>query len=94
MARHRTMESLMPPCPMRFATERNWLRDAPCNGKDVIGLASIKIEDDKTLRRGDLFANKGGFEVVNRVENGQPSFSAAGNTVRSQFAKLPVIASQ
>ena len=29
MARHRTMESLMPPCPMRFATERNWLRDAP-----------------------------------------------------------------
>ena len=28
-ARHRRMESLIPPCPTRFATGKNWLRDAP-----------------------------------------------------------------
>jgi Protein of unknown function (DUF2865) len=80
--------------PNAFRYRKELVAGCTCNGKDVIGLASVNIEDDKTLRRGDLFANKGGFEVVNRVENGQPRFSAAGNTVRSQFAKLPVIASQ
>lgn len=80
--------------PNAFRYRKELVAGCTCNGKDVIGLASIRIENDKTLRRGDLFANKGGFEVVSRVESGQPSFSAAGNTVRSQFAKLPLIASQ
>ena len=80
--------------PNAFRYRKELVAGCTCTGKDVIGLASIKIEDDKTLRRGDLFANKGGFEVVSRVESGQPSFSAAGNAVRSQFAKLPLIASQ
>lgn len=80
--------------PNAFRYRKELVPGCTCNGKDVIGLASIKIEDDKTLRRGDLVANKGGFEVVNRAGNGQASFSAASDTVRKQFAKLPVIASE
>jgi hypothetical protein len=80
--------------PNAFRYRKELVPGCTCNGKDVIGLASIKIEDDKTLRRGDLVANKGGFEVVDRVGNGQASFSAASDTVRKQFAKLPVIAAE
>ena len=80
--------------PNAFRYRKELVPGCTCNGKDVVGLASVKIEDDKTLRRGDLVANKGGFEVVNRAGNGQASFSAASDTVRKQFAKLPVIASE
>jgi hypothetical protein len=80
--------------PNAFRYRKELVPGCTCNGKDVIGLASIKIEDDKTLRRGDLVANKGGFESVSRAGNGQASFSAASDTVRNQFAKLPVIASE
>ena len=80
--------------PNAFRYRKELVPGCTCNGKDVVGLASIKIEDDKTLRRGDLVANKGGFEAVSRAGNGQASFSAASDTVRKQFAKLPVIASE
>jgi hypothetical protein len=80
--------------PNAFRYRKELVPGCTCNGKDVIGLASVKIEDDKTLRRGDLVANKGGFEVVSREGNGQASFSAASDTVRKQFARLPVIASE
>jgi hypothetical protein len=47
--------------PNAFRYRKELVAGCTCNGKDVIGLASVKIEDDKTLRRGDLFANKGGL---------------------------------
>jgi len=80
--------------PNAFRYRKELVPGCTCNGKDVVGLASVKLEDDKTLRRGDLVANKGGFEVVSRAGNGQASFSAASDTVRKQFARLPVIASE
>ena len=38
--------------PNAFRYRKELVAGCTCTGKDVIGLASIKIEDDKTLRRG------------------------------------------
>jgi len=60
----------------------------------VIGLASIKGEDDKTLRRADMVATENGLEVVNTVSDGRPGFAAASTSVRNRFDRRPVVASQ
>lgn len=48
-----------------------------CNGADVLGLASIKPENDRTLRSGDIVASHDGFKVVRSVSNGSPKLAAA-----------------
>jgi len=35
-----------------------------CNGKDQLGLAPVKIEDDPTLRKGDIVAGEGRTAVA------------------------------
>ena len=65
-----------------------------CNGKDVIGLASIKPENDKTLRQGDLVASAHGFKVVSSSSESTPKFAAASNADINQFALPPVLASR
>jgi hypothetical protein len=50
--------------PDAFRYRRELVPGCTCNGKDVIGLAQIKIEDDRTIRRGDMIASKDGLEVV------------------------------
>ncbi len=47
-----------------------------CNGKSSVGLASVKIEDDPTLRKGDLVASDVGLQVATR------SFDRKGEPVR------------
>ena len=37
-----------------------------CNGGDQFGLAPVKIEDDPTLRRGDIVAGENGLVVASR----------------------------
>lgn len=63
-----------------------------CNGKDVIGLASIKIENDETLRQGDIVASHDGFRVVRSLSGGQPKFAAASKAVTGRYARPPVLA--
>ena len=65
-----------------------------CNGKDVIGLASIKPENDRTLRQGDLVASAHGFKVVSSSSESTPKFAAASNADIKQFALPPVLASR
>ena len=61
-----------------------------CNGKSNAGLASVKIEDDSTLRKGDLVASDAGLHVATR------SFDRKGEPVRlSQTVRsIRVMASQ
>jgi hypothetical protein len=80
--------------PNAFRYRKELVAGCTCNGKDMIGLASIKAEDDKTLRRGDVVATKDGLEVVNSVSDGRPSFAAASTSVRNRFDRPPVIVSQ
>jgi hypothetical protein len=79
--------------PNAFRYRKELVSGCTCNGKDMIGLASISIKDDKTLRRGDIVVNGTGLEVVNRIEDGHLSFAKASATTRSKYERFPVLAS-
>ena len=51
---------------MRFAIATRLVAGCTCNGKDQIGLAPVKIEDDPTLRKGDIVAGANGLVVAGR----------------------------
>ena len=53
------------PNAFRYRTEL--VAGCTCNGKDQIGLAPVKIDDDPTLRKGDIVAGEGGLVVANRA---------------------------
>ena len=68
-----------------------------CNGKDPIGLASVKIEDDPTLRKGDIVAGENGLAVVGRgadKRGASLNFSPASDRIRAKYQRVPVVASE
>lgn len=67
-----------------------------CNGKDLIGLASIKIEDDPTLRKGDIVAGATGLMVAGRsADRGKASVNLTPATVslRARYERGLLVAS-
>jgi hypothetical protein len=68
-----------------------------CNGKDSVGLAEVKIEDDPTLRRGDIVAGPDGLMVAGRSADRRGAsldLSPAPDSIRSHYRRVPVVASQ
>lgn len=67
-----------------------------CNGKDQFGLAPVKIENDATLRKGDVVAGADGLVVVNRTagKRAELNFSPAPQSIQSRYQYAPVIASE
>ena len=68
-----------------------------CNGKDQIGLAPVKIENDPTLRKGDIVAGENGLLVAGRSADKRGAalnFSPASERVRAKYARMPVVASE
>jgi len=68
-----------------------------CNGKDQIGLAPVKIEDDPTLRKGDIVAGSNGLVVAGRGADRRGaslSLSPASEAVRARYQRVPVLASE
>lgn len=68
-----------------------------CNGKDHFGLAKVDIKKDPTVRKGDIIADASGLMVAGRnaeVGQGRVKLSRLSATLRNQFEKLPVVASQ
>ena len=53
--------------PNAFRYRNELVAGCTCNGKDQIGLAPVKIENDPTLRKGDLVAGADGLMVAGRV---------------------------
>ena len=47
--------------PNAFRYRNELVAGCTCNGKDQIGLAPVKIENDPTLRRGDIVAGATGW---------------------------------
>lgn len=79
--------------PNAFRYRKELVSGCTCNGKDVVGLASVSIKDDKTLHRGDIVAGPAGLQVVNRAEEGHLSFAKASAATRSRY-RFPVLASE
>ena len=82
--------------PNAFRFRKEIVAGCTCNGKDQIGLATIKIEDDPTLHRGDIVAGDDNLVVVNRSADDRRratvDFSPLPNSVRARFARTPVVA--
>ena len=52
--------------PNAFRYRSELVAGCTCNGKDQIGLAPVKIENDPTLRKGDIVAGANGLMVAGR----------------------------
>ncbi|WP_024517587.1 DUF2865 domain-containing protein [Bradyrhizobium sp. Tv2a-2] len=64
-----------------------------CNGKDPAGLASIPVDNDPTLRKGDLVAGRKGLEVATRdASRGAANFTPLPQSARARYRNLPVVA--
>ena len=80
--------------PNAFRYRNELVAGCTCNGKDQIGLASVKIEDDPTLRKGDIVAGADGLMVAGRGADRRGAslnFSPASESLR---ARVPVVASE
>jgi len=81
--------------PNAFRYRNEIVTGCTCNGKDQIGLAPVKIEDDPTLRKGDVVAGANGLLVAGRSADrrgAELNFSPASERVRSKYEHLPVLA--
>ena len=71
-----------------------------CNGRDQIGLAPVKIEDDPTLRKGDIVAGEEGLKVANQnagrsgAKHAELNFSPASPALQARFQRVPVVAAE
>ena len=81
--------------PNAFRYRNELVAGCTCNGKDQIGLAPVKVEDDPTLRKGDIVAGEGGLFVAGRSSDKRGAalnFSPASDKVRAKYERVPVVA--
>ncbi len=77
--------------PNAFRYRNEMVAGCTCNGKDQVGLAPIRIEDDPTRRSGDIVAGpNGGAGRDKRSEsvNSSPLTKSAG----ARLTQVPVMA--
>jgi hypothetical protein len=80
--------------PNAFRYRNELVAGCTCNGKDQIGLAPVRIENDPTLRKGDLVAGTDGLMVAGHAADKRGAslnFSPASESLR---ARVPVVASE
>lgn len=81
--------------PNAFRYRNELVSSCTCNGKDPTGLAQVKIEDDPTLRKGDIVAGQNGLLVAGRSgdkRGAELNFSPASEKVRAKYGRVPVVA--
>jgi hypothetical protein len=81
--------------PNAFRYRNEMVAGCTCNGKDQIGLAPVKLENDPTLRKGDIVAGESGLVVANRgadKRGASLNFSPASDRVQARYQRLPVLA--
>jgi uncharacterized protein DUF2865 len=83
--------------PNAFRYRNELVAGCTCNGTDQIGLAPVKIENDPTLRKGDIVAGRDGLMVVGRgadKRGASLNFSPAPERLRARYQRVPVVASE
>ena len=81
------------PNAFRYRTEI--VPGCTCNGKDSTGLAAVKIEDDPTLRKGDIVAGQNGLAIVGRgadKRGASLNFTPASERIKARYQRMPVVA--
>jgi Protein of unknown function (DUF2865) len=83
--------------PNAFRYRNELVAGCTCNGKDQLGLAPVKIEDDPTLRKGDIVAGANGLAVASRAADRRGAslnFSPASAQLRAKYQRVPVVAAE
>jgi hypothetical protein len=82
--------------PNAFRYRDELVAGCTCNGKDPGGLARVDIEDDHTLRKGDIVAGDDGLMVAGRVgrRSSTVNFSPASPQLQARFLRVPVVAAE
>lgn len=80
--------------PNAFKYRNEIVAGCTCNGKDQFGLAQVKIEDDPTLRKGDIVAGADGLKSVTRTEKRGASLNMTPvpDKIAAKFERMPVVA--
>src|ERR1700704_1020858 len=81
--------------PNAFRYRNELVAGCTCNGKDPLGLAQVKIEDDPTLRKGDIVAGENGLAIVGRGADKRGAalnFSPASERIKARYQRAPVVA--
>ena len=83
--------------PNAFRYRNEIVAGCTCNGKDPVGLARLKIEDDPTLRKGDIVASTDRLMTVGRGADRRGAalnFSPAPQRISARYQRLPLVASE
>jgi hypothetical protein len=83
--------------PNAFRYRNELVAGCTCNGKDQTGLAPVKIENDPTLRQGDIVAGEHGLMVAGRSADRRGAalnFSPASDRIRAKHGRVPVVAAE
>jgi hypothetical protein len=83
--------------PNAFRYRKEIVAGCTCNRSDRIGLAPVKIEDDPTVRNGDIVAGAGGLMVASRrADKGGTllNFSPVSKRLRARYLHVPVVAAE
>ena len=83
--------------PNAFRYRSEIVAGCTCNGKDPVGLAQVKIEDDPTLRKGDIVAKTDRLMTVGRGADRRGAalnFSPAPQRISARYQRAPLVASQ
>jgi hypothetical protein len=81
--------------PNAFRYRNELVGGCTCNGKDPVGLAQVKVENDPTIRKGDIVAGENGLLVAGRSgdrRGAELNFSPASEKVRAKYGRVPVVA--
>ena len=82
--------------PNAFRYRNELVAGCTCNGKDQFGLAPVKIENDPTLRKGDIVAGANGLMVAGRSADRRGAalnFSPVPSQLSARYQRVPVVAS-
>jgi hypothetical protein len=83
--------------PNAFRYRNEIVAGCTCNGKDTVGLAPVKIEDDPTLRKGDIVAGEHGLVAVGKSADRRGAalnFSPVSDRIRAKYQRMPVVAAE
>jgi hypothetical protein len=82
--------------PNAFRYRNELVAGCTCNGHDQIGLAPVKIDDDPTIRKGDIIAGADGLMVANSAvgRHAAVNFSPASSELRARYRSVPVLAAE
>lgn len=82
--------------PNAFKYRNEIVAGCTCTGKDQAGLAPVSIDNDPTLRKGDIVAGADGLVVANpgTGKHAELNFSPVPASVQARFQHVPVVAKE